>query len=223
MPASAEPAVAARAAVPAIARVPRDLLARAAALALAGVAFATYPAMRGYGSEIGLAGAELWARPAWLAAHVLGMAGFVLAGWGLAAVDHRAGRWGLLGAVLVLPYYGAEAFGLHALGRRAVETGDASMVAAADMFRYAPVALTTFALGLVFVAAAGLRLLVLVPRATAADRVGLSLVGVALVTYLPQFFVAPTGRVVHGVVLGVGLVVIASVLVRRAPVPRTSR
>lgn len=217
MTVSTEPTMDVRTSTSGVARVSRPLAARAAALALAGVAFATYPAIRGYGLEIGLAGAELWARPAWLAAHVLGMAGFVLAGWGLAAVDRRAGRWGLLGAVLVLPYYGAEAFGLHALGRRATETGDASMAAAADMFRYGPVALTVFALGLTLVAAAGLRLLVLVPRATAVSRVGLSLVGLALATYLPQFFATPTGRVVHGAVLGVGLVVLAAtVLVRRA-------
>ena len=49
----------------------------AAPLALAGACFAAYPMLRGYADESGLVGAELYARDAWLYAHVLGMAGFV--------------------------------------------------------------------------------------------------------------------------------------------------
>ena len=88
----------------------------ALALGLASLAFAAYPVLRGYGPETGMEGAALYARPAWLFAHLLGMAGFVLVATGLAGVDERAGRWATWGAFLVLPYYGAEAFGLHALG-----------------------------------------------------------------------------------------------------------
>ena len=189
----------------------------AAALGLAGLAFAAYPMLRGSGSEAGMSGAELYARPAWLFAHVLGMVGFVAAGWGLGAVDRAAGRWAVAGAVLVLPFYGAEAYGLHALGRRAVETGDGSMVAAADMFRYEPVAVTTFTVGLLLVAAAGVRLLTRARRGHGGQRAGLLLTGLALVTYVPQFFGPIEGRIAHGVLLGAGLIALAgSVLTGRA-------
>lgn len=190
---------------------------RAAALALAGASFALYPMLRGSGSESGLAGAELYARPAWLAGHVLGMVGFVAAAWGIAAVDRRAARWTLAGTVLLLPFYGAEAYGLHAIGRRAVETDDPALVAAADMFRYEPVAVTTFAIGLLAVAVGGVLLLGLLRTGLSGHRLGLLLTGLALATYVPQYFVPIGGRIGHGVVLGVGLLALSSsVLAGRA-------
>jgi hypothetical protein len=180
-----------------------------AALAAAGLAFAAYPVLRGYGTEAGMAGAELYARPAWLLAHLLGMAGFVLAATGLAAVDGRAARWATWGAFGVLPYYGAEAFGLHALGVRVVETGHADMTTAATLFRYQPVALTLFVLGWAVLAAVGVRLLGLARHERGVLRLGLVLTGVALATYLPQFFLAPVGRIGHGLVLATGLLLLA--------------
>ena len=49
----------------------------AAGLLVAGVSFAAYPALRPYGPETGMAGAADFGSTAWLAAHVLGMVGFV--------------------------------------------------------------------------------------------------------------------------------------------------
>ncbi len=195
---------------------PRASVHAAAALGAAGIAFAVYPAVRGYGTETGMAGAALYARPAWLLAHLLGMAGFVLAATGLAAVDARAARWATWGAFGVLPYYGAEAFGLHALGVRVVETGHTDMTAAAHLFRYQPLALTLFTLGWVAFAAVGVRLLVLARRSSGSRRVGLLLAGAALVTYLPQFFLGPSGRITHGLALAAGLLVLAATLRGRA-------
>lgn len=189
-------------------------------LAAAGAALAAYPALRGYGPETGLDAAELWARPAWLWAHQLGIAGFVLAGLGLLAVDRRAGGATLAGAVLVLPYYGAEAYGLHALGRQMLVTGDAGMADAADLFRYEPVATTLFAAGWAAFAYGGLRLLRLARTGIDGQRVGLVLTGVALTTYLPQFFATPGLRVTHGVVVGVGLAALGLTVATRAQVAR---
>ncbi|WP_344808076.1 hypothetical protein [Microlunatus ginsengisoli] len=182
----------------------------AVTLGLAGLAFAAYPMLRGYGSETGLAGAALYARPAWVAAHLLGMVGFALLALGLSRIDERAGRWATWGAFAVLPYYGAEAFGLHALGLRAIQTGHADMTAASDMFRYQPVAITIFALGWIAFGAVGVRLLLLARRGGEAMlRAGLVLAGVALITYLPQFFLPPAGRIGHGLLLGIGLLLTA--------------
>ncbi|HEY1135059.1 MAG TPA: hypothetical protein VGE77_10815, partial [Nocardioides sp.] len=193
-------------------RTPSRLLP-AGALALAGAALAAYPALRGYAVEDGLAAAELYARPAWLWAHALAMVGFALVAWGLGAVHALAQRWMTVGLVLLLPYYGAEAYGLHAVGRRVVETGDAAVLAAgdgaADLFRYEPVAVTLFALGWVALAVAGALLVRGAPRDPRLRRAGLVLTGVALATYLPQFFLPAPGRVAHGVVAAVGLVALA--------------
>lgn len=117
---------------------------------------------------------------------------------------------------MVLPYYGAEAFGLNAIGRLAVQTHDGSGIAAANMFRYQPVAMTIFAVGLLLLAAAGVRLLLTLRRRTGWSRFGLVLTGLALVAYLPQFFVPIEGRIVHGIVLGAGLLVLAGAATRRS-------
>ena len=132
----------------------------AIALAISGVSFAAYPALRPYGPESGLAGAADFGATAWLVAHVLGMVGFVSLAFALRSASvappwpwsgqpiRRAETRMWLAVALLLPYYGAEAYGLNALGRYATEHGDAGVLDVADAFRYAPLEMTTFALGL---------------------------------------------------------------------------
>jgi hypothetical protein len=193
----------------------RNVPLQIAALIAAGLAFAIYPILRGSAVETGFSAAELYARPAWLLAHCLGMAGFIASSWALLSVDRLAGRLAFGGTLLVLPYYGAEAFGLNAIGRLAIETNDPSGVAAADMFRFQPVAMTAFAAGLLLLAAAGVRLLFLLRHRPALLRVGLAVTGLGLLTYLPQLFVPIEGRIIHGIVLGIGLVLLAGATANR--------
>lgn len=195
-------------------------------LVVAGLAFIAYPALRPYGPESGASGAADFAAEAWLVAHAFGMLGFVA----LALTLRRAaatspwpwnGRplreaetrmW--LAVALLLPYYGAEAYGLHELGRYAVRTGDVGVLAVADEFRYAPLEVTTFALGLLALVLVGGRLIRGLWSSGLIARAGGLLAGLGLVTYLPQFF-GPAGiRVAHGVVLGLGLVLMAVSLSR---------
>ena len=49
-------------------------------------------------------------------------------------------------------------------------------------------------------------------------RTGGLLAGLGLMTYLPQFFGTPALRVTHGLVLGLGLVLIAVATARTAPI-----
>lgn len=181
----------------------------AIALAAAAALFVAYPALRGYGSEAGLAGAELYARPAWLYSHVSAMFGFALLATGIGVISRRAGAAAWIGTLLVLPYYGAEAFGLHALGREAVELGDGAAIAAADSFRFEPVAMTTFAIGWIGLAVAGWWLIRDRQQLRRFGQIGAVLTGVALLLFLPQFFFPPAGRISHGVLLAVGLALIA--------------
>src|SRR5437660_5388453 len=96
-------------------------------LAVAGVLFVLYPAIRPFSDETTLRGAEAFASNAWIVAHVLAMLAFVLLSLGVlgsyAQLRRGAGEWPAALAVvlswvagLTLPYYGAEAFGLHAIG-----------------------------------------------------------------------------------------------------------
>lgn len=194
----------------------------AGVLALAGLFFAAYPALRPYSDETTLAGAEAMASGAWVASHTLGMVGFLtltLGLWALARMWQTRGTaaavaltW--LGTGLVLPYYGAEAFGLHVIGERAAATDDASLLELADAFRYGTVPVTMFGAGLLALAAAGVVLAVSLRRADGLLRFGAVLTGVGLVTYLPQFFLPPGLRIVHGVLLGLGCLVMAAACLR---------
>jgi len=200
----------------------------AIALAISGVSFAAYPALRPYGPESGLAGAADFGATAWLVAHVLGMVGFVSLAFALRSASvappwpwsgqpvRRAETRMWLAVALLLPYYGAEAYGLNALGRYATEHGDAGVIDVADAFRYAPFEMTTFALGLFLLVLVGGRLAHGLWRSGRLARTGGVLAGLGLATYLPQFFGTPEVRIAHGVVLGLGLVLTA-LATRRTP------
>ena len=206
-------------------------------LATSGAALAAYPALRPYGPEQGMAGAVDFGSGAWLAAHALGMLGFVALAFTLRAAAVRdPWRWSgrpvrevetraWLAVALLLPYYGAEAYGLHELGRYAVRHGDAGVLDVADAFRYAPFEITTFTLGLFALALVGGRLAHGMWRTGSLGRTGGLLAGLGLVTYLPQFFLPAGGRVVHGAVLGLGLLLMAAATARsrEAGQPAASR
>ncbi len=95
----------------------------AAALALAGVCFAMYTAIRPFSDESTLRGAQAFASASWQVARTLAMVAFILLTFGLCGPDarlrgSRAGgraRAGLVltaaGTGLTLPYYDAENFG----------------------------------------------------------------------------------------------------------------
>lgn len=190
-------------------------------LALSGVAFAAYPLLRPYGPEVGAGFADDLASPSWLAAHVLGMLGFTALAFALRALVATGTPWRWTGRplreaetrmwlalALLLPYYGAEAYGLNAVGRHA-QDGDTGVLAVADSFRFAPFEVTTFAAGLLLLVLVGGRLVHGTWTAGGSTRVGGLLAGVGLASYLPQFFTAPELRMAHGVVLGLGLLVLA--------------
>jgi hypothetical protein len=191
----------------------------------AGLAFAAYPALRPWTDETGAAGLAAMASTRWLLAHLLGMTAFALLalalgrlGDGWRASSRAAGLLGplgLLGAFLLLPYYGGEAFGLHAVGRHALDTGDTSMLAVVDGFRYQPLALAMFGLGLITLAVAGVLAGVVTWHQGAGLRAAVLVVAVGLVTYLPQFFAPAPVRVGHGIVLGLGCSALAVLLSRR--------
>lgn len=192
----------------------------AAGFVVSGLALVAYPMLRPWGPEAGLDGARDFASWAWPVAHVLGMVGFVGLALGLRQLAMApSGTWperrvratetlAWIAVAFLLPYYGAEAFGLQAVGAYAVELGDAEVLAIAEAFRYGPLAITTFAVGLLLLLVVGIRLCLGFWRSGTPGRLGGLLAGAGAVTYLPQFFGSPAIRIAHGLLMGAGLVLL---------------
>jgi hypothetical protein len=199
----------------------------AAALAAAGVLFLAYPLVRPYHDESTLAGAtKSMGSNAWVAAHLFAMIGFVLLPLGLLALSGAVGRtraaglslaatitvW--IGAGLSLPYYGSEDFGLHAIA--GPHGNPSNVVDLANAVRSQPVALTTFGTGLVVLAVGTVIAAVAIWRSGVLPRWTGVPFAVAVVLFLPQFYAPSSVRIAHGVLMLVGLVVLAGALWRAA-------
>ncbi len=76
----------------------------ALSLALAGILFFLYPALRPYSNEASFQGAQAFASPFWILAHMLAVAGFILLALSLLGVHsalRRSPVWRLLAVALV--------------------------------------------------------------------------------------------------------------------------
>lgn len=196
-------------------------LARAR-LAIGGALLNAYLFTRPWGTEGTLEGAAAWADPRWPLSHLAAMVGFtglVAAAHGLSRDwSHHARRlvdstaWASL--ALLLPYYGAEAFALHAIGRAATQTGDLDLVALAEPIRMGALQVTTFGLGWlalgILAATVGRGLTRRDPRpALRATAWGWAL---ALCAYLPVFYAPPAIRIGHALLVGTLSITVAALL-----------
>lgn len=216
-------------------RAPYRVRAAAVALAVAGILFVLYPALRPYTDETTLDGARAFTSNAWVASHVMGMLGFIGLAIGLLGVHFaqqaaRPGRRSFLallltwiGAGLILTYYGAEVYGLRVIGQHALNAGDPGLLDLAHQVRFGP-GMVLFGAGLVLLAAGGILMAITVWRERGLVAWGGVLTGVAVALYLPQFFGPPPVRMAHGVLLAVGCLWLAMGLWdRRAVEPRPVR
>lgn len=183
----------------------------------AGIMFAVYPIVRPYSDETSLAGADAFASPQWIIAHVCAMLGFIALALAVNATvaalgDSTSGRvatvstW--VGVGLTLPYYGAETFALNALGGRAQQDSDVGLMTLADPIRYAVVPATMFALGLLLVAVGSVAF-----AWTSGPVAGWTggVLAAGFVLFLPQFYGPPIVRIAHGVLILVGCILVARV------------
>lgn len=194
------------------------------ALLAAGALFVIYPALRPWGdADPGIAGAQSFAAPTWPIAHFAAVLGFVLLPAGLLALRSRIGgatttvavvaTW--LGIGLVLPYYGAEAFALNAVGERIVATGDLGLLGLIDTVRNGALQITTFGIGLVLIAIGPVLAGVAVWRSGMLARWSAVPFAAGFALFLPQFYGPPVVRIAHGVLVAVGCVVLAVELARK--------
>ena len=205
----------------------------AASFAIAGVLFLLYPAIRPFSDETSLQGAAAFASTAWILAHMLAMVGFTLVMLGLlglylafrATAVEGIAFWalavGLLSIGLLLPFYGGEAFGLHAIGEEALRQRSLALVGLASVVRSGP-ELIMFLIGLLLLAASAIVTAVAIWKSgTLAKWSGVPFaVGFAL--YIPQFFGNQPVRVAHGLLVTIGCVWIAAEMWQHAPPPRPS-
>jgi hypothetical protein len=190
----------------------------AVALAVAGVLFFLYPALRPWHDESTVEGAiASMSSGWWVAAHLFAMVGFILVPLGLLAVRDAVGHtkvsslalgaavtsW--IGAGLTLPYYGAEDFGLHAIAGRAAAGERFDLLALVEAVRYGAVAATTFAVGLLLLGVGAVLAAVAIWRSGVLPRYSGVVFGLGFALFIPQFYTPPAVRIAHGVVVAIGL------------------
>ncbi len=194
-------------------------LTAAPELWVAGLAFAVYPALRPFSDEVSRAGALAFASPRWIVAHTFGIAAFTLLALGLfrltdaLASNRGRARTGLalawIGTGLTLPYYGAEVFGLHAAGQQALAGGGISQfddlthdIRWEAGIYFILLGLLLLAIGVVVLAVAAWRDL---PR----PAVTVLPLTVAVALYIPQFAATQPVRVIHGLLMAAGCILLA--------------
>ncbi len=192
----------------------------AVSLAVAGILFVLYPAIRPFSDETSLHGAQAFASAAWIVAHMFAMAGFILVTLGLiglhavlrnASVERLAFLtlvvW-VVGAGLTLTFFGAEAYGLHAIGAAAVRQHNVALVGLANDVRSGP-GLVVFLVGLLLLAIASVVAATAIWKSRGWPRWSGVPFALGFVLFIPQFFGNQPLRVAHGLLVASGCLWIA--------------
>jgi hypothetical protein len=201
------------------------------ALALAGICFVLYPAIRPFSDESSLQGAAAFASSSWVLAHSLAMIGFILLTLGLFGLFIRlqdtvveqgallalAVTW--MGVGLTLPYYGAETFGLHAIGQEALKRNDPSLVSLANSVRYEE-GIVFFGIGLVLLAVGVILFAIAIWRSQSLPRWSGIPLAVAFALFIPQFFTPQLIRVAHGLLITISCAWLAWSMAKRNAAPQ---
>lgn len=202
----------------------------AVAFAIAGILFAVYEAVAPRADETTLEGAASWASAGWSVAHISAIVGLILIPLGYGAIRgfldgtpqeraaHLAAVVGYIGSGLTISYYGAEVYGLKAIGERALADGDPSLTDVGNDFRLDPAAMTVFAIGLLLVAIAAVLASIAVWRSGSLPRWSAVPLAALLVTMLPQYFLPHAGRIIWGVLVAVAALWLATALWRASRV-----
>jgi hypothetical protein len=187
----------------------------ALAVVASGILFVAYPALRPFSSEKGLDGAQAFASTNWIIAHSLAMAGFILLGLALLGVcEHlrgskgeRLASWGMVlswaGIGLTLPYYGAEVFGLHAVGQAVVDRNNPDLMSIVNNIRW-EVGIFWILTGLALLGVGVILFAIAIWRSGRLANWAGVVLGIAFALYIPQFVASQPFRVAHGVLILIG-------------------
>lgn len=198
---------------------------------LAGVLMAIFQLLRPWDDvdEVPAEMAEAFADPRWLIAHLAGAASFVALALlarevARAARESDGGRSRLaglavgattVGAALVLPYYGAETFALHEIGRAALAGAPVDVFALSGNIRMNFAAVVMFGVGLLLIAVGGICLSLVAAR-IGAPAWGAWPLGLLVALALPQFALPPVGRMAYGIIFLIAALLFAVASRRRS-------
>jgi hypothetical protein len=198
----------------------------ALAFTVAGILFVAYPALRPFSSETGLEGAQAFASTNWIIAHSLAMAGFILLGLGLLGVceelrgsaGQRLASWGMvlswIGIGMTLPYYGAEVFGLHAVGQAVVDRNNPDLMSIVNNIRW-EVGIFWILAGLTALGVGVILFAIAIWRSGRMAKWSGIVLAIAFALYIPQFAAGQPLRIAHGVLLLVGALILAWAILPR--------
>jgi len=199
----------------------------ALSLAVSGILFVLYPAIRPFSDEASLQGAEAFASTAWILAHVLAILGFILLTLGLFSLyislqQTSAERLAFLalilswiGVGLTLPFYGGEAFGLHAIGQEAIRQQSSAPLNMANDVR-SGAGLVIGLAGLMLIAVGAIMAAIAVWKSSTLPKWSGIPFALGFVLYIPQFFGTQPIRVAHGLLIAFGCIWIAAGLWRQS-------
>jgi hypothetical protein len=117
------------------------------------------------------------------------------------------------GVGLILPYYGAEMFGLRAIGQEALRQHSTALLTLVDAIRLGPGAIV-FVAGLLLLAVGAILVAIAVWRSGTLSRWSGLPFSLGFVLYLPQFFGSQPLRVAHGLIVALGCIWIALSMVQ---------
>ncbi|MDA9506916.1 hypothetical protein XI09_20250 [Bradyrhizobium sp. CCBAU 11386] len=198
----------------------------AGALVISGILFVTYPALRPFSDERSLLGAAAFGSGAWLVSHMLAMVAFTLLPVSLLGLQRSllgtsaerllfvALVLSMIGTGFTLPFYGGEAYGLHALGQEAMRQHSDSPLGLVEIIRSGP-GLVMFLAGLLLLAAAAIATATALWRSGRYPKASGVPFAVGMSLYIPQFLGAQPLRIAHGLLVAVGCVWIAACLWRQ--------
>ena len=199
-------------------------------LVVAGTCFLLYPAIRPFSDEASLNGAAAFASPNWIVAHSLAMGGFLLlslAMLGLRALlrDTAGGRLALgallvtwIGVGLTLPYYGAESFGLHAVGQEAISEHSDAVMTVVNSIRW-EAGIWFILMGLIAVGLGTILLARAVWKSGTLRNWSAIPLALGFALFIPQFTAPQPVRIAQGALIMLGCVLVASSISMRNPAP----
>ena len=211
---------------------PSPVVARwtAVAFAAAGVLWALFPLLRPWADKVPSSGdlADAWASDAWVFAHLAGIAALGLLAPALLGLRRLLAGQGGRGATLLTwatalawvgafgasLLYGAEMFGIRTFAEASLRRGDASLLDEVQVLREQPVSVLLFGVGLLLIAAAGVLASIALFRARTRWAWTGVVFAAGLVLVLPQFFTPPAMRTAHGVLFGIGCLLVAFAVTR---------
>lgn len=204
------------------------------ALVLSGIFFVLYPAIRPFSDESSLQGAAAFASSSWVLAHSLAIVAFILLALGLLGLYIRLKGtrveshamvalvliW--IGAGLTLPYYGAETFGLHAIGQEALRQNSPELISLANSVRWQE-GIVFIGSGLLFLAAGTILFAVAIWKSSSLPRWSGIPLAIGFALYLPQFGTPQEIRVTHGLLIMIACVLMAWSISNRSKAPKLQR